>query len=487
MVSPTDLLLLLLGVLLLLGILATKLSPHLGVPALVLFMAGGMLAGPEGPGNIAFRDAKLAQFMGTISLIGILFSSGMASRWDTVGAVLRPGVWLGVLGPVVATTVVAAVAHLTAGVSWASGALLGAVVASTDPVALGSLFRSRRARTDRRTMELLRFESAVGAAMSAFLAIVILSWALGQRTDWLKIVLAFLSSALLGAGIGFFLGQFTVWVLNHLKPDAEVLYTLLTVAAAFIIYGLTSLLHGSGFLGVFVGAVVIGNSDLPDRGPMRRFHEGLPWLSQITLFVLLGLLVPPSAFMASLGTGVLVTAALVFIARPLATLLALPKSRLTGAQKTFVSWVGLKGSVPVALATFAYSNDLTGAAWILGVVAVVVVLSAFLHGISVPWLAGVLRLRTKAHEAPEPLDMVDLGPGGVACFRIEEGSPAAGRALHEIDLPNNCLVVLISRSGTRIRPRGTTVLNEGDDVYCYSPPELFPVLQIRLVGEREAG
>lgn len=485
MVGTPEYLLLLIGALLLLGILATKLSPHLGVPALALFMVAGMLAGPEGPGGIAFHDASLARLIGTISLIGILFSSGMAARWEAVSPVLRPSIFLGILSPILATAVVAAVVHSIAGVPVAVAALLGAVVASTDPIALGSLFRSRRARAGRRLMELLRFEAGVGAATSAFLALALLRWASGQERQWWDIVLGFVLSASIGTASGIILGLITVWVLNHLKPDAEVLYTLLTVAAGFLIYGLTAIASGSGFLAVFVGAVVIGNSDLPDRGPMRRFHEGMPWISQIALFVLLGLLVPPSALVTSLVAGLAVTAALTLVARPLAVLLALPRSGLSNPQKVFASWVGLKGAVPVALATFPLFHDIAEADWILGVVAVVVVVSALVQGITVAWLAGVLGIRAATgEEAMEPLDMVDLGPGALACYHIDENSPAAGRAVSDLGLPDNCLLILVTRQGERLRPRGTTILNAGDEVYAYSPRELFPVLQIRIMGER---
>jgi cell volume regulation protein A len=485
MAGTPEYLLLLIGALLLLGILATKLSPHLGVPALALFMAAGMLAGPEGPGGIAFHDASLARLIGTISLIGILFSSGMAARWETVSPVLRPSILLGIFSPIIATALVAVAVHQTAALPWATAALLGSVVASTDPIALGSIFRSRRARADTRLMELLRFEAAVGAAVSAFLALALFRWASGQQSEWWDVVLGFILSASVGSVMGLALGFSTVWVLNHLKPDAEVLYTLLTVAAGFLIYGITSVLAGSGFLAVFVGAVVIGNSDLPDRGPMRRFHEGMPWISQIALFVLLGLLVPPSALVTSLKTGLVVTFTLILLARPLAVLLTLPRSGFDNAQKVFASWVGLKGAVPVALATFPLYYNLPQADWILGVVAVVVVVSALTQGVTVAAFAGILKVRPIVPvEDREPLDMVDLGAGALACYSIDEQSPAAGRAISDLGLPDNCLLILVTRQGRRLRPRGSTVLNAGDEVYAYSPRELFPVLEIRLLGER---
>lgn len=484
MMTP-EVLLLLIGVFLLLGILATKLSPYLGAAVLALFMLAGMVAGPEGPGRIARPDPALAHLIGTVGLIGILFSSGICTRWDGVSPVLRPSLALAVLGPLLAGGAVAVTVHFTSGVPWAVGALLGAAVAASDPVAPGSLFRSRRVRSDPRTMELLGFESVGGAAMAAFLAVVILRWASGQETLWWRVVLRFLTSAALGAVLGLLLGFLTVWVLNRLRPGAEILYTLLTAAAALIIYSLTALLHGSGFLAVFISAVVIGNSDMPDRGPVRRFHEGLPWISQIALFVLLGILVPPSAFVRAIGVGLAVSAAVLLAARPLAVGLALAGSPFPPARRFFISWVGQKGAVPVALATFAFARGIQEADWILSVVAMVVVVSSCVHGLAVPWLAGVLRVRAPAEpESPEPLDMVDLGPGGVACFRIDEASPAAGCAISDLGLPENCLLILVTRQGQRVRPRGSTVLNAGDEVYAYSPRELFPVLQIRLMGDR---
>lgn len=485
MTGTPDYLLLLIGGLLLFGILSTRLAPNLGVSSLVLFMAAGMLAGSEGPGRIAFHDASLARIIGTIALIGILFSSGMATRWEAVERALRPSLLLAVLGPLITTGVVAFLAVQLWHVSWASGALLGSVVAGTDPVALSSLLRPRSARPDRKTLEILRFEAAAGTAMSAFLTVVLLRWASAVTTNAGAILLSFLSSAVVGAGLGLLLGFATVWVLNHLKPEAEVLYTLLTVAAGFLIYGLAATLQGSGFLAVFVGAVVIGNSDLPDRGPMLRFHEGLPWLSQITLFVLLGLLVPPSLVLRLSGAGLAVAAALTLVARPLAVFPALIGSGLNGARRAFIAWAGLRGAVPVALATLPLYHDLPEADWILGIVAVVVIVSAAVQGLTTPLLARALRLTGPTPgEPPEPLDMVDLGAGTLVCVRLDDSAPAAGRAVSDLPLPDNCLLIMVARDGVKLRPRGSTVLRSGDEVYAYSPKELFPVVQIRLLGER---
>lgn len=487
MSAGPDYLLLLIGVLLLLGILATRLSPLLGIPVLALFTFAGMVAGAEGPGRIAFHDASLARIIGSVALIGTLFSSGIASRWDNVRRVLRPALMLSIIGPMVATALVAFVVHRVTGMPPAVAALLGAIVASTDPVALATVLRSRRARLDVRPLELLRFESAAGAAMSAFLVEVLLRWAGGVESEWWRIVLAFLTSALTGAGIGLLLGWATVWVLNHLQPEAEILYTLLTVAAGFLLYGITAVLHGSGFLAVFVGALVIGNSDLPDRGPMRRFHEGLPWLSQITLFVLLGLLVPPSALRAALPVGLLVTGLLLLVARPLAAAVSLPGGGLRLAPGVFVASAGLKGSAPVALATLPLYHRLPEADWLLGVTAVVVIVSAVAHGLIVPGLATILKLRRAPTVSDsEPLDTVDLGPGTLACYQIDEAAPACGHAVGDLHLPENCLLIMILRRGEKIRPRGQTVLEPGDEVYAYSPRELFPVLEIRLRGDRSA-
>lgn len=485
MVSAPDYLLLLIGVLLLFGILATRLSPLLGVPALALFALAGMLAGVEGPGHISFHDATLARIVGTVALVGTLFSSGVNARWDTVSRVLRPAGLMAILGPIMATVLTALVARSVAGVPVAVGALLGAVVAATDPVALASVFRGRHGAIDARPMELLRFESAAGAAMSAFLVEVLLRWAASGESAWWRIVLAFLTSGVVGGLAGLLLGLATVWMLRHLQPEAEILYTLMTVAAGFLLYGVAAALHGSGFLAVFVGALVIGNSDLPDRGSMRRFHEGLPWMSQITLFVLLGLLVPLSALQAALRPGLLVTGVLLLAARPLAALFALPGNRLRPGTRLFVAWTGLKGSAPVALATLPFYARVPEAEWLLGVTAVVVLLSALVHGLTVPWLAGVLKVPAgRGMARPEPLDLVDLGPGTVACYHLDEQAPAAGRMIGDLNLPENCLLIMVLRDGEKIRPRGATRLSAGDEVYVYSPRELFPVLEIRLMGER---
>ncbi|MDZ4805367.1 MAG: potassium/proton antiporter [Candidatus Eisenbacteria bacterium] len=486
MVSAPDYLLLLIGVLLLFGILAARLSPMLGVPALALFTLAGMAAGIEGPGRIPFHDAGLARLIGSIALIGILFSSGISTRWESVRKVMKPALALSIVGPIVSVILVAWVVHRLAGVPLATGALLGAVVASTDPVALATVLRSRRSRVDARPLELLRFESAAAAAMAAFVAQALLHWASGVETVWWRIAIGFVSSAAIGIGVGVLIGWATIWVLNHLQPDAEILYTLLTVAAGFLLYGLAAILHGSGFLAVFIGALVIGNADLPDRGPMRRFHEGLPWLSQILLFVLLGLLVTPSAFRAALPIGLVVTGVLLFVARPVATLLSLAGSRLGGRRILFISAAGLKGSAPVALATLPLLHQVPEADWILGVTAVVVIVSAVVHGLTIPWVTSRAVLRPASWKArPEPVDTIDLGPGTMACYKIDERSRAAGHAINELNLPENCLLIMILRSGDKIQPHGATRLEVGDEVYAYSPRELFPVLEIRLLGERE--
>lgn len=486
MVSAPDYLLLLIGILLLFGILAARLSPTLGVPALALFTVAGMAAGIEGPGRIPFHDPALARLIGSIALIGTLFSSGISTRWDSVRKVIRPALTLSIAGPIVSVVLVAFVVHHLAGVPLATGALLGAVVASTDPVALATVLRSRRSRVDTRPLELLRFESAAAAAMAAFVAEALLHWASGIETVWWRIGIGFISSAAIGIGVGVVIGWGTIWVLNHLRPDAEILYTLLTVAAGFLLYGLAAVAHGSGFLAVFIGALVIGNAELPDRGPMRRFHEGLPWLSQIILFVLLGLLVPPSAFRAALPVGLVVTAVLLLLARPLATLIAMSDGRLGWRRSLFISAAGLKGSAPVALATLPLLHQVPEADWILGVTAVVVIVSALVHGLTIPWLISRAVVRPADWRArPEPVDTIDLGSGTVACYRLDDKTRATGHAISELDLPENCLLIMILRRGEKIQPRGATRLEAGDELYAYSPRELFPVLEIRLLGDRE--
>lgn len=380
---------------LLLSVLATKLGGRLGVPGLLLFLAIGMLAGSDGPGGIWFDNYALAQFVGTVALMFILYSGGLFTRWSMVRPILGPGLSLASVGVFITMLATGAFAYWVLDLRWLEALLLGAIVSSTDASAVFGVLRERAVRLRKPLRPLLEFESGTNDPMAVFLTVGLTLLLTQPGMSGWQILPMFVQQMLLGLLLGYGLGRVSVWLLRHLRLSFDGLYAVFSLTLMLLVFSLTAVLGGSGFLAVYVAGVVVGNSDFPRKTALTSFHEGLSWLMEIGMFLTLGLLVFPSQLPAVAPSAILLALFLLLVARPVAVLLSLPTPRFTWNEKAFIAWVGLRGAIPIVLATFPLLAGVEAAQQIFNVTFFVVIFSVLVQGTTLPLAARWLRVRAE--------------------------------------------------------------------------------------------
>ncbi|MEW5883356.1 MAG: potassium/proton antiporter [Armatimonadota bacterium] len=446
--------------LLLLGVLASKMSSKLGIPALVLFLGIGVAAGSEGVGGIPFEDYDTARIVGTIALAFILFAGGLETPWRRIRTVLWRGVSLATCGVIVTTVVFGLFVRWLLALSWVESMLLGAIVASTDAAAVFGVLRARRLRLRHDLTAALEFESGSNDPTAIFLTTMLTSVALtGSNSITTLDVIAFFVEMFLGGLIGLMLGYVWVRGINRARLEYDGLYPVLTIALVLLSFALSALVGGNGFLCVYVAGVTLGSHNFVHRLALIQFHDGLAWLMQITLFLVLGLLVFPSQLLPVAGIGLLLAVVLVIVARPVAVFSSLILASLTVREKLFISWVGLRGAVPIVLATIPISSGVPGSEVFFNVVFFVVVVSVILQGSFIPLVARLLRVgpghtERKLGEVPVPQATIEVV--------VRPSSAAAGRQVVDLNLPPSALILLLHRGTETYLPRGSTVLAPGD-------------------------
>lgn len=476
------------GVLLVLAGLASPVSNRLGVPALVLFLGLGMLAGSEGVGGIPFDDYPLAFRLGTIALVLILFDGGL----NTAPAVLRrAAVPAGLLATVavVATAGLVALAGLALGLAPEVALLVGAVVSSTDAAAVFSVLRSSGVRLRQSTAATLEVESGLNDPMAVFLTVVATEWALGRAPGAGPVALLFLQQFALGGAVGAAVGVAGRAGLRRLQLPAAGVYPVLTVAIAFLSFGSATLLNGSGFLAVYVTGILLAARPLPYGAGVRRVHDALAWLAQILMFTVLGLLVFPSQLVPTMGVGLALALVLAFGARPLAVAGLLSLLGVPRAERLFVSWVGLRGAVPIILGAYPAVRGVPGGEEIFHLVFFVVLVNSFVPGATVAWVARRLGL---AEGGPPPpaasVELVSLRelPGDFVWYHVAPASAVAGAFVRDLPLPEGCLVTLVVRDRDVVVPRGSTRLLAGDQVCIFVLPEGRGLLALLFGGSADS-
>ncbi len=460
-----DYLLLVGSILILLSVVIARLSQNLGVPTLLLFIGVGMLAGSEGIGQIEFDDPSMAQSIGIIALIFILFSGGLDTRWGQVSKVIRPGISLATLGVFLTCGFVALFVHLALGFSLLKSLLLGAIISSTDAAAVFSVLRGRNLHLNHRVRSLLELESGSNDPMAIFLTVAVITAMQTPDGPWWMMGSLFFQQMGLGALFGFGLGKGMILFLNRIRFSYDGMYPVFAMAFSGLVFSLTDIVGGSGFLAVYIAGLVVGNGTVAHKRAIQRFFDGLAWLSQIGMFLILGLLVFPTHLLGVLGSGLWVSAALIFVARPLSVFIGMMFSKWSLSEKSFIAWVGLRGAVPVILATFPLLAGIPEADLLFNIVFFVVLTSTLIQGWSIPVVARLLKVTvppgrnsdsTLEFHAPEGANMEIME------FILPFGAAAAGRSVLELGLPDDVLIVLVCRGETFIVPSGRTVLEEGD-------------------------
>ncbi|GAA4302952.1 potassium/proton antiporter [Nibribacter koreensis] len=453
------------SLLLFLSILISKNLGRFGIPALALFLGVGMLAGSEGLGGIYFDDFGAAQSLGTIALTIILFSGGLDTRWETTKPILWRGIALSTLGVFITAMLVGVFATYVMDFTLLEGLLLGAIVSSTDAAAVFSILRSSRIGLKNNLGPTLELESGSNDPMAYFLTVSFTFLLTSQGASIWELVPMFFLQMSIGAVAGFVMGKAMSWVINKIKLQQEGLYPALTLAMLLFTFSFTNLIKGNGFLAVYISAVLLGNSNFLHKGSLTRFYDGLAWLMQIVMFLTLGLLVFPSHIVPVLGAGLLISLFLIFVARPISVFLGMSFFKATFKDKVYVSWVGLRGAVPIVFAMYPLLAGVEKAEMIFNIVFFIVLTSVMLQGTTLKLVADWLNLseednslRTYAlgaergYASKNSLVELEMGPG----WR------SIGKPIVELGLPRTALIVLIDRHGSFVTPNGSTVLEHDD-------------------------
>lgn len=478
-----ELILIIAAGLLLISVLLSKISDSSGVPALLLFLAIGMLAGSDGFGLIYFDDPNLTQFIGIVALNLILFAGGLDTQWKDVRPVLKYGVALSTLGVVITAVIVGIAAQYLLGLTLYQGLLLGAIVSSTDAAAVFSILRSKSLGLKGKLRPLLEFESGSNDPMAVFLTIgmiQLLTQPSAQTTDLFG---SFILQMIVGVLCGFLFGKLLAFLANRIQLGFDGLYPVLTIAIVFLTYGVTSMLFGNGFLATYVAGIVAGHQDFLHRRSVIRFHDGIAWLMQITMFLTLGLLVFPTEIPPIITNGLLIAIILIFIARPVSVFLTLLPTSFSLKEKLFLSWVGLRGAVPIILATYPLLAGLSQADSIFNIVFFVVLTSALLQGASIPFLAKWLNVDipvTKKPVYPIEFNPVSGFKSELKELTIPKDSPASGKTILDLHLPEEFLIILIARDNEFIMPSGGIDLREGDTLIVLSNKDAFDYAEREL-------
>lgn len=466
-------LILIAGILLSAGIAGALLADRVRVPGLLLFLALGMIAGSEGIGGIKFDDAELARTLGTIALVLIIFEGGLTAGWSEIRPVLGTAASLATVGTLVTAAVAGFAAKFLFDLSTLEGMLVGAAIAATDSAAIFAVLR--RSTLEKRLARSLEGESGMNDPVALLLVIGFIEWiqepgyGLADMAGGMAIKLA------LGAAIGVALGRLAVATLDRIQLPSDGIYPVATIAIAGLAYGLAEVAHGSGFLAVYLTALALGSARIPARRTVVAFHQGLGWVAQIALFILLGLLVFPSSLNGVALEALALSAVLILVARPVAAFVATALAPLNMKERLMLGWAGLRGATPIWLATFPVVAGVGDGDELFAIVFFVVVSSTLVQGASFEPLAQRLGLTTDEPALPRRLlesGRIRRMGGDVIAYRLREGAAAAGHPVRDLDLPREALVNVIVRDGSAIPPRGSTELKEGDELHILVRSEL---------------
>lgn len=478
-----DTVILITGVLLLLGIVSSKLSARLGMPVLVLFLLLGMLAGSDGIGGLEFENYPWTHAVGTLALAMILFDGGLSTSMSAIRVAWKPSVLLATWGVLVTAIITGLAASWILKISLLEGLLLGSIVGSTDAAAVFSVLRSGGVSLPKRIAAVLEVESASNDPMAIFLTIGCIEVLLGNVVVGPGLLGLFASQMLVGGVCGVVGGYAAGWVVNRIELGAAGMYPVLITAFGLLTFGLAAQLGGSGFLAVYLAGVIVGNRPLVFQHGIRLFHDAIAWLSQIVMFVVLGLLCFPSRLLDVTFKALLISTVLILIARPLAVLLSVLPFRFTWKELAFMSWVGLKGAVPITLATFPLMLGTPErplqAPLLFDVIFFIVVVSAVIQGTSLTPVARWLGLeRPRDPEPPVTLEISSLRHvnGEIVDYSVGEDSRAAGRLVKDLALPDGAVIALIARGEQIVPPQGSTSIHPGDHVILVLRPGIQPLV-----------
>ncbi len=459
--------LILVGVLLVLSLFSSKIAARFGVPSLLLFVGIGVLIGSEGLGGIAFDSPRLTQDIGIVALIFILFSGGLDTDWQDIRPVFKEGVLLSTIGVALTALAVGVFAHLALGFTLAGGIMLGAIMSSTDAAAVFSVLRGKSINLKGKLAAVLELESGSNDPMAIFLTLGMISLIVSPAAQVIDLIPRLFYQMGVGFGMGYLLGRLALEMINRIRLEYDGLYPVLTISFVLFLYGITTAIDGNGFLAVYVGAVVLSESDFVHKNSLVNFHDGLAWLVQIAMFLVLGLQVFPSSLLVIAPQGIVIAVFLIFVARPLGVFVALWLTKMTNREKVFISWVGLRGAAPIILATFPLLAGVETATPVFELVFFVVLTSVLLQGTLLVPVAKWLQLYDRNAKRQSLLAQIVQGKAlrnNIMEVIVPPYAGVVGKSVIDLHLSRTTLIVLISRREDVIVPNGNTVIEADDHV-----------------------
>ncbi|MFB9052284.1 potassium/proton antiporter [Formosa undariae] len=451
--------------LLFISIVVGKTSYKFGVPTLILFLSIGMLAGSEGVGGILFNDPKIAQFIGVVSLNFILFSGGLDTNFNAVKPILKEGLVLSTLGVLLTAVTLGTFVWYITDFTIFESMLLGSIVSSTDAAAVFSILRSKNLALKENLRPTLELESGSNDPMAYVLTLAFLSLVINQDQDVFSIIFMFFQQMIVGGIAGFGFGKLSKLIINRITLDFEGLYPVLVIALMFITFSATNALGGNGFLAIYICSVYLGNQDLIHKSTILKMFDGMAWLMQIVLFLTLGLLVFPSQIVPYIGVGLLISVFLILVARPVSVFISTMFFKMRMRRRFYISWVGLRGAVPIVFATYPLLAGIEKANMIFNIVFFISVTSILIQGTTLSvfakWLKVGLPEKIKSPSDDERY-ILDLPKSGMEEISIPENSYAVEKRIIDLHFPKSAFIVMIKRDGKFVRPGGSTIIEAND-------------------------
>lgn len=464
----TENILLIGSVLLFISLITGKTSNKFGVPVLILFLAIGMLAGSDGIGGIYFDNPKTAQFIGIVALNFILFSGGLDTNWHSVKPVLWQGLMLSTLGVILTALLVGIFVWLITDFTIYEGFLLGSIVSSTDSAAVFSILRSKSLALKGNLRPALELESGSNDPMAYILTIVFTGLVMNQESGFFSILPMFFRQLLLGGILGFVTGKIGSIMINRIKLDYEGLYIVLVIAIMFFSFSMTDFIGGNGFLAVYISAIYLGNQKIIHKKKILNSFESFALLMQIILFLTLGLLVFPKQIVPVIGIGLIISVFLIIVARPISVFISLIPFRIQQRSRWFISWVGLRGAVPIVFATYPLIAGAEKANMIFNIVFFISITSVLIQGTTLPIVAKWLHLTLPEKLKLRTLTDIEMSDGIKSVLTeiiIPENSSIIGKQIVQLGLPKTSLISIIKRDNKFITPKGATIIMKDDRLY----------------------
>ncbi|AFL81447.1 NhaP-type Na+(K+)/H+ antiporter [Aequorivita sublithincola DSM 14238] len=475
------------SLLLFISIIAGKTSYKFGVPTLVLFLGIGMLAGEDGIGGISFDDPQIAQLIGIISLNFILFSGGLDTDWKAVKPIMKEGLALSTLGVLLTAVGLGTFVYYVTDFTIYESLLLGSIVSSTDAAAVFSILRSKNLALRANLRPTLEMESGSNDPMAYVLTIAFLGLVINQDKGLASMIPLFFQQMILGTIAGFGFGKLSKIIINRIKLDFEGLYPVLVIALMFITFSVTDFVGGNGFLAIYICALYLGNQYLIHKKTILKMYDGLAWLMQIVLFLTLGLLVFPSQIVPVIGIGLIISLFLILVARPAAVFISLIPFKMKLRRRFYISWVGLRGAVPIVFATYPLLAGIDKANMIFNIVFFISLTSILIQGttlsvvakwlkVSIPSEEKILTPSEKFLEEHPKTEMREIG--------IANGNKVVGKKIVDIEFPKTAIIAMIKRDEKYITPNGSTAIKEDDVLIVLSESKkgikkVYKALKIR--------